>query len=953
MAFVMCPRVLCDSKGILLPDNCILEKKSTGHVTCQDMMPDFSPFDPLQLAKIRVLTLVNCGPSVLTNQSFVGLDQVNILIIKCKIMEFETGTFAPLSNLKHLEIEGDLTYIPNGVFCQSPSLNTLILGGNRLTAGATLGFDGTCSKGQIPSCVTNITSLSIANNAYTEITKDLLCSFPNLTSFNASRNVIIKIDPLAFSRVLNLNTLDLSNNSLASLNSHLFQNVTLLGNLDLSYNKFITIPSSIFKNMTSLYSLSLKGNQIMSINSHAFSYLTNLLSLDLSSNSLTKLDGVLSLLGKLTTLDLDNNKLSTITSSTLFGLLQLHHLNLDNNVLTTVDKDAFKYNPRLTVLSLNNNLLTALPSLAWSPRIFAIYISDNKLSSLSETAFQNCTDIFYLDLSNNQIESINNVTFQNLTFLMKLNLANNSLSVIANGSFDYLVSLKYLILKHNNLTFEENVYVDVVGSEHMDLLTPLKNLLFLNLSTNAISRFDYGWFPRRIVYLSLSNNSITTLPTYDRLLDPTPIMHILDLANNNITKILPSQFPPSLEKLLLQKNQIATVAANAFSEIPELEYLFLHNNLLTTLPQLDVGTNLPTLTLRNNPWLCDCKLSWLRDHDMRSFLIYDSLLMKCQYLFNKTLEEPVPFLTSDDHHFLCDFKQDPTNHTKCFGSPYKTICLYECPINCTCYHDIAWKFMKIDCSNAQLQSMPKSIPKITKSYYLDGNSIPYLDHTFLQDAMSLKSLFLNSSKIVRIANGTFSFGFNLETLHLNKNLLKTLPIEAFKNLSKLITLDLSFNQLENLDPRVFAPLTALQSLSLRNNMLTSFPVWSFAELPAVTSLGLANNPWDCSCEFTTKYRDWLQTHIGKLMNVSELVCTLKLPNGFTKNISLVFFNTTHCFNFPSNALLSTAPVNGSNATVVTVIVCLTVIIMAVGAAVFIYRRELKLSVERRFGVRLL
>lgn len=942
--------------SFFLPDNCNLEKHESGTVTCRDMIPDFSSFNATQLQNILKLVIYNCGPSVLSNQSFAGLDHLSILVIRqCKIIEIEAGTFYNLPNLLHLSIEdGDVSDIPNGVFCQTPSLRTLLLRKNSLSTGVDLGFESKCPVDTTKACGTNITAFSIAGNDYIEITNDLLCSLPNLEGFNASNNRINKIDPLAFSKLRNLEVLDLSNNSLILLDSNLFKNVTNLIQLDLSYNNFNYISSSMFKNLTKLSRLYLKGNNIEAIHKHAFNSLTSLTGLDISSNSLIKLDGIFNLLTKLSTLHLANNLLTTISSNSFFGLLGLNHLDLDNNSLVTISKDAFKYNPRLTVLSMNNNLLTEIPNLSYTRRLFAMYVSNNNISTLSETAFQNCSNVFFLDFSNNNIQSINNVTFQNMTYLLKLDLSNNSLSNIDNGSFDGLFNTKYLFLQNNNLTFEQNVYIDESGVEHMNLFKLARNLMFLNLSSNAISKFSYDWFPSSLIYLSLSNNSIWTLPFYDSFQDPTPHMHILDLSFNHIVKILPSQFPPSLDKLLLHRNKIQTVEANSFVDVSDLGYLYLHNNLLTTLPRLDMGINMPIITLRNNPWICDCKLSWLTENVKWPFLVYDAPLMKCQYLFNKTLDKPMPVFASDDHHFLCDFKTDPTNQATCLTYPYKAVCRYHCPVNCTCYHNIAWTVVKIDCSNARLTSLPVSIPNITRSYYLDGNNISFVGHSAFPSATFLKDLFLNSSKIITIENGTFSFAFNLETLHLEKNYLKALAIDVFKNLTLLKNLDLSFNQLEDLDPRVFDPLKSLQVLNLANNKLTSFPVWSFTELPSITSLGLNYNPWNCSCDFTAKYRDWLLTHIGKLVNMTQLTCSLNLDNGFTKNISLVFFNTTHCYQFqPSLLLAASVNENQSHGTVVALAVCLTVVGLLAAVILFVYRRELKLRVERRFGTRLL
>ena len=94
--------------------------------------------------------------------------------------------------------------------------------------------------------------------------------------------------------------------------------------------------------------------------------------------------------------------------------------------------------------------------------------------------------------------------------------------------------------------------------------------------------------------------------------------------------------------------------------------------------------------------------------------------------------------------------------------------------------------------------------------YLDGNNF----RNFLQQAFigrsKVRSLFLNSSKIVAIGRKTFNGLSELEILHLENNWLEEIVGGEFANLTFLQELYLHGNRIFHIDQGAFANLSNLQ-----------------------------------------------------------------------------------------------------------------------------------------------
>ncbi len=129
------------------------------------------------------------------------------------------------------------------------------------------------------------------------------------------------------------------------------------------------------------------------------------------------------------------------------------------------------------------------------------------------------------------------------------------LQEIADGTFDNLGNLAFLRMPKNKL--------ETIASS---TLVGLSGLQFFEAEQNAIT--------------SIASRAFSYSPT----------MQIVHLYNNNISYIDPQAFAGA-----------------------DISVLTLHDNNLTTLPEgvFDSLQSLNLLDLSNNPWQCDCDITWL------------------------------------------------------------------------------------------------------------------------------------------------------------------------------------------------------------------------------------------------------------------------------------------------------------------------------------------------------
>lgn len=187
----------------------------------------------------------------------------------------------------------------------------------------------------------------------------------------------------------------------------------------------------------------------------------------------------------------------------------------------------------------------------------------------------------------------------------------------------------------------------------------------------------------------------------------------------------------------------------------------------------------------------------------------------------------------------------------------------KCPKECRCYDFTQF----VNCSSAQLTSIPGELPRNALEIDLSNNHIEIFDVAELQNATVLRKLLLNHNKIHSIVNTEVSRAFSLfiwtknsfanihlslfqafvnlthlDHINLASNALKNLSGSEFNDAQQLTMLTLNHNPLELYEGQVLVNVTNLEVLSLIGCNITELYNSTFAPNAGLLKLNLNKNP---------------------------------------------------------------------------------------------------------------
>ena len=232
-------------------------------------------------------------------------------------------------------------------------------------------------------------------------------------------------------------------------------------------------------------------------------------------------------------------------------------------------------------------------------------LGDNRLTELSEGAFEGLDDLQELELSHNQLDSLTQGALDGLDGLEDLYLNHNQLVELAEGAFDELGDLAYLSLSYNHLdTLTEGVF------------DGLDNLEELYLNDNQLVELAEGAFDELgdLAYLTLSYNHLDTLT--EGAFDGLDNLEELYLYDSQLTELPADVWEGlgDLQVLSLSKNELTTLPEGVLDDLDDLQLLFLRGNELLVLPPgLFAG-------------LDDLELVWLHENPGAPFPFYLELI---------------------------------------------------------------------------------------------------------------------------------------------------------------------------------------------------------------------------------------------------------------------------------------------------------------------------------------
>lgn len=141
-----------------------------------------------------------------------------------------------------------------------------------------------------------------------------------------------------------------------------------------------------FEGAIKLETLNLSNNQIIGLESSTLCCIPDLLLLDLSNNNVTKLsENIFDKLLKLKELNLSFNSIGDLEISTFTYLINLEHLSLRRTNLSNVQRGTFLHQHKLVSLDLSENNLKKLNFTLFSPiqrDMRSLRMGDNNLNNL-------------------------------------------------------------------------------------------------------------------------------------------------------------------------------------------------------------------------------------------------------------------------------------------------------------------------------------------------------------------------------------------------------------------------------------------------------------------------------------------------------------------------------------------------------------------------------------------
>ncbi|KAA0191243.1 hypothetical protein HAZT_HAZT001514 [Hyalella azteca] len=313
-----------------------------------------------------------------------------------------------------------------------------------------------------------------------------------------------------------------------------------LESLQLGRNNIWTLPERVFCPLPALRHLNLTWNRLQDVSEVGVTggCGAHLITLDLSGNDLVMLpEAGLAGLESLKELYLQYNEISMMADGSLVGLNSLNVLNMSSNRLVALPPEIFNETLALQQLYLQNNSLSVLaPGLFSSlTELTLLDLSHNQLTSEWVTRFlTKLKNLQHLDLSNNVIRTLCKECLSGLSEVEVLDLSMNELTAIPHNSFDTNQGLKIMRLDGNK-----------IGDVNA-LFAALPNLMWLNVSDNRITWFDYALIPAQLEYLDLQHNRITELGNYYTIQKELQLK-TLDASHNFIEKLGPTSVPDSIQ----------------------------------------------------------------------------------------------------------------------------------------------------------------------------------------------------------------------------------------------------------------------------------------------------------------------------------------------------------------------------------------------------------------------
>lgn len=231
--------------------------------------------------KLRVLNIGTNPFTTFPPKLFAGLSKLEIIGARNgRLTKIFEENFANLSSLHVLDLtDNQIDFIPKNAFADLGSLEYLIMDSNNLTSFSPSWLEGT-----------NLLYLSFANNFISELPEDIFSNSSKLSELYMHNNPFQKFPGKIFHPLYNLTALTIGHCGLTSVDPSLFETLTELTRISLAGNFLEELPIGMLKNSPKLEFIDLSNNKLNVVSSSSFGTHRQLLSVWLGFNRIDAID---------------------------------------------------------------------------------------------------------------------------------------------------------------------------------------------------------------------------------------------------------------------------------------------------------------------------------------------------------------------------------------------------------------------------------------------------------------------------------------------------------------------------------------------------------------------------------------------------------------------------------------------------------------------------------------
>ncbi|XP_063392648.1 chaoptin isoform X1 [Cydia fagiglandana] len=598
------------------------------------------------------------------------------------------------------------------------------------------------------------------------------------------------------------------------------------------------IESSAFEHVRSIKTLDLSENDIEFIDPFAFAELHSLTTLKIVNGLADNVKILpfepLKALIELQYLDFSNNKLKNVPDTSFHFLYKLRSLNLQDNYIDHFSKG-----------TLQGDIHKQLES---------VYISHNQMRQIVQHTFVDLRELQEIFIEDNLIEIIQRRAFTGLDNLKVIKLKGNIINDITDEAFQNLPALAELDLSFNKLFIFKFSVFDQVGSATALKVNASYNEIISLADSNAPSFFTSNFYgpPKalnlgtvsvNIRVLDFSHNNITYIaPYYFRHADLT--LSELRLSHNRIRNVTRDVFGSMvmLQYLDLSHNEIYDLEYDCFKKAKNLQILDLSHNHLVEIP-IEIFHDMQYLT--------SVDLSHNRLRNLPDNLIISSALERFDLAENQLSRVPTSSLSSSAAANLVEFDLSGNNIPSIaiadlvqrFKNPDQVGEYWPDEQDYSdeyMYHTARRDHQRV---YHQKKQYPQNILFKSLAWLdLSDNHLVRIEGGTFTALPRLRWLDLSHNSPFNTGdreNNAFK-GLERKLLYLGLRNVSLLQVPTLQ-LPKLKSLDLSYNNLPSIAPDATAKLTHLRKLDLSYNDLSTVPVATHS-LNELRWLSLSGNP---------------------------------------------------------------------------------------------------------------